>query len=243
MTVKSPQSMNDSPRVALVTGGAKRVGRAIVEHLLTLNYDVAFTFFGSREAAEEMDRQYGSRVLAIRVDLTKPAAAVPFIAKKLEGQFDRLDLLINNASIYSPGDEQLAAMMAMHVETPLRLCRAFAERLKASDGKVINIVDLLADRPMPGYAAYCASKAALVNLTKSMARELSPQVVVNGIAPGVVAWPDDMPAADRRKYLKRVPLGRAGTPQDVAKLVEFLAGPSAYFAGAIFPLDGGRSIT
>lgn len=237
------QTTNGSPRVALVTGGAKRVGRAIVEHLLTLNYDVAFTFFGSREGADELSRQYGACVLAIRVDLTKPAAGVPFIQSKFAKQFDQLDLLVNNASIYSPGDEQLAAMMAMHVETPLRLCRAFGEQLKASRGKVINMVDLLADRPMPGYAAYCASKAALVNLTKSMARELSPEVAVNGIAPGVVAWPDDMPAADRRKYLKRVPLGRAGTPQEVAKLVEFLAGPGAYFAGAIFPLDGGRSIT
>ena len=119
----------------------------------------------------------------------------------------------------------------------------FAPLLRTAKGRVINMVDLLAERPWPQYMAYCASKAALANLTLSLARELAPEVTVNGIAPGVVEWPADYPEAEKEKYLKRVPLGRAGTPQDVANLVHFLATEGSYITGQIIRLDGGRSIT
>jgi pteridine reductase len=105
------------------------------------------------------------------------------------------------------------------------------------------MVDLLAEKPWPEFLAYCASKAALANLTLGLAKELAPEVTVNGIAPGVVDWPDDYPEADRQKYLKRVPLGRAGTPEDVAHLVHYLATEGSYITGQIIRLDGGRSIT
>ena len=103
--------------------------------------------------------------------------------------------------------------------------------------------DLLAERPWPQYLIYCASKAALANLTMGLARELAPQVTVNGIAPGVVEWPADYPEEERQKYLKRVPLARPGTPQDVANLVHFLVTEGSYITGQIIRLDGGRSIT
>jgi pteridine reductase len=105
------------------------------------------------------------------------------------------------------------------------------------------MVDLLAERPWPEYLAYCASKAALWNLTLGLARELAPEVTVNGIAPGVVEWPDDYPEAERAKYLKRVPLARAGTPEDVANVVQFLVTGGQYVTGQVIRLDGGRSIT
>jgi pteridine reductase len=105
------------------------------------------------------------------------------------------------------------------------------------------MVDLLAERPWPKYLAYCASKAALWNLTLSLARELAPEVTVNGIAPGVVEWPDDYPQSEREKYLKRVPLQRPGTPRDVAETVLFLSTGGSYITGQIIRLDGGRSIT
>jgi pteridine reductase len=115
--------------------------------------------------------------------------------------------------------------------------------LRKSRGHVINMVDLLAERPWPKYLAYCASKAGLWNLTLGLARALAPEVTVNGIAPGVVAWPDDYPEEEREKYLRRVPLAREGTPEDVAKLVHFLATEGSYINGQIIRLDGGRSIT
>ena len=123
------------------------------------------------------------------------------------------------------------------------LCQSFAPLLRASRGHVVNMVDLLAERPWPQYVAYCASKAALWNLTLSLARDLAPDVTVNGIAPGVVEWPDDYPESEREKYLKRVPLSRAGTPTDVAETVHFLCTAGSYITGQVIRLDGGRSIT
>jgi len=131
----------------------------------------------------------------------------------------------------------------VHVESPLLLCQSLAPMLRASRGHVINMVDLLAERPWPQYLAYCASKAGLWNLTLGLARALAPEVTVNGIAPGVVAWPDDMPEEDRQRYLKRVPLAREGTPQDVANLVYFLVTEGSYITGQVIRLDGGRSVT
>src|SRR6185436_12055153 len=111
--------------------------------------------------------------------------------------------------------------------------KKFAPMLRKSRGHVVNMIDLLAERPWPEFVAYCASKAALSNLTLSLARELAPEVNVNGIAPGVVEWPDDFPAEQKAKYLKRVPLGRPGTPQDVANLVHFLCTGGSYITGQI----------
>src|SRR4029079_11960237 len=132
-------------------------------------------------------------------------------------------------SLYQPSAldqtnlEQMRRLMAIHFESPLLLAQALAPRLRAAKGHIINMVDLLAERPWPQYLSYCASKAALWNLTLGLARELAPEVTVNGIAPGVVEWPEGFPQAEREKYLKRVPLGRAGTPEDVAETVHFLA--------------------
>lgn len=239
-------------RVALVTGAAKRVGRAIVERLAGAGYDVAFTYHSSQREAEElaeMVRAEGTRVLAVRADLTRPEEATRTTVDAIRGAFDRLDVLVNNASLYeeSPLDradlEQTRRLWAIHVESPLLLCRAFAGDLRRGRGHVVNMVDLLAERPWPRYLAYCASKAALWNLTLGLARELAPEVTVNGVAPGVVEWPDDYPEAEQQKYLKRVPLARPGTPGDVADLVHFLCTGGRYITGQVIRLDGGRSVT
>jgi pteridine reductase len=239
-------------RVALVTGGAKRVGRAIVERLAAGGFDVAFTYLSSPADADALVaaiRAVGRNALALRVDLTQPVAAVETIRRDFFQVFNRLDVLVNSASIYAAADlsrstvELSRRLMAIHVESPLLLCQTFAEHLRSARGHVVNMADLLAERPWPQYLAYCASKAALANLTLGLARELAPEVTVNGIAPGVVAWPDNYPEADKQKYLQRVPLARAGTPQDVAELVHFLVTGGSYINGQIIRLDGGRSIT
>ena len=239
-------------RVALVTGGAKRVGRAIVERLAGASFDVAFTYLTSEADAAELRAKLessGSNALAIKADLTHAQRATDAIAGAFAGRFDRLDVLVNSASLYEPAPLEQAdltqsrRMMAVHFESPLLLCQAFAPLLRSSKGHVVNMVDLLVERPWPQYIAYCASKAALWNLTLSLARSLAPEVTVNGIAPGVVEWPADYPESEREKYLKRVPLARAGTPQDVAETVHFLATAGNYITGQIIRLDGGRSIT
>jgi pteridine reductase len=244
--------MANPRRVALVTGGAKRVGRAIVERLASGGFDVAFTYLSSEVEAAQLRaalESSGGNALAIKADLTHAQRAADGIAKAFGGRFDRLDVLVNSASLYEPGPlaevdlQQCRRLMAVHFESPLLLCQAFAPPLRSSRGHVVNMLDLLAERPWPKYLAYCASKAALWNLTLSLARELAPEVTVNGIAPGVVEWPEDYPKAERETYLKRVPLARAGTPQDVAETVHFLSTVGSYITGQVIRLDGGRSIT
>jgi len=110
-------------------------------------------------------------------------------------------------------------------------------------GVIVSITAAGGHVPMAGIGAYCASKAGLWNLTLGLARSLAPDVTVNGIAPGVVEWPKNYPPAEQEKYLKRVPLGRSGTPQDVAQLITFLVTKGTYITGQIIRLDGGRSVT
>lgn len=236
-------------RIALVTGGAHRVGRAIVLKLATSGFDAAFTYLSSETEAKELVMRVetlGRRCVAIKADLTQ-GAEIERVHDAVES-LGPLAVLVNNASIYQPDDlragpsHQSTNMWKIHVEAPLLLCRRFERRLRETRGHVINMVDLLAERPWPKYLSYSASKAGLRNLTFGLARELAPEVTVNGIAPGVVEWPDDYPESEREKYLRRVPLGRAGTPQDVADLVHFLCTGGNYITGQIIRLDGGRSI-
>jgi pteridine reductase len=243
--------MAEIRRVALVTGGAKRVGRAIVQALADAHFDVAYTYLSSEHDAHTLASGLSAKLakaLPIRADLSQPDAAEE-VHRKFSSQFNRLDVLVNNASEFGEGklDATDAAvvgrMMALHVTTPLLLCKLFAPVLRVSRGHVVNMLDVLAEKPWPDKLAYCASKAAMWNATLSLARELAPEVTVNGIAPGVIEWPADYPEAEREKYLKRVPLQRPGTPEDAAKLVKYLVTDGRYITGQVIRLDGGRSLT
>jgi len=245
-------STDSNVRIALITGAAKRVGREIALRLAKDGYDIAFTFLNSaRDAASLVDeiKKHGRKCLAIRADLMEPVVGVEAVRTQLAGFSSRLNVLVNNASIYEPSSlgktdvAQIRRFWAIHVEAPLLLCKVFAGQLRAARGHVVNMLDLLAERPWPEYLSYCTSKAGLWNLTLGLARELAPEVTVNGIAPGVVEWAKDMPESEREKYLKRVPLGRAGTPEDVAEAVSFLCGAGSYVTGQVIRLDGGRSLT
>jgi pteridine reductase len=241
-----------NPKVALVTGAAKRVGRAIALKLATEGFDIAFTYRGSQTEAHALDHQIKTlnrQSLPIQSDFTNPQLASDQLFTTFTTKFSRLDALINNASLYqisslqSATDEQIHNLFAIHFHTPFLLARRFESLLRPSRGHIVNMVDLLAERPWPEYLAYSASKAALTSLTRGLARALAPDITVNAIAPGVVEWPDDYPEEERQKYLKRVALARAGTPEDVANLVHFLVTDGSYITGQIIPLDGGRSIT
>lgn len=244
--------MSNDSRVALVTGGAKRVGRAIVETLAASGFDILFTWLSSEAEAEDVVGAVvagGRRALAVRADLTDLPDAADRVCRAVRAEFGRLDVLVNSASVYEESGldatnlQQMRRLWTIHLETPLLLCQNLAPLLRQSRGRVINMVDLLAERPWPRYLVYSASKAALWNLTQGLARELAPEVTVNGIAPGVVEWPDDYPEEERGKYLKRVPLARSGSPKDVAELVRFLCTDGSYITGQIIRLDGGRSVT
>ena len=236
--------------VALITGGARRVGRAVALHLARQGWDIALTYNTSGDDAASLAGEVEGlrrQCLIIQADFTEPEASAARVAASFQQRFGRLDLLMHNASLYERGGllkadrPLLRRMMAIHVETPILLTQKLAEMLRDSGGSVIVMSDQQIERPGKTYAAYSISKAAITNAVKSLARELAPDVTVNAIAPGVVAWPDDMPEASRRRYLKRVPLARAGTPQDVAELVEFLCTRGKYITGQVIRLDGGRS--
>ncbi|MDX2018176.1 MAG: SDR family oxidoreductase [Planctomycetota bacterium] len=240
-------------RLALVTGGARRVGRAIALELARAGCDVLITYNASeseaRSASAEIER-VGVRARAEALDLNDLERVERF-SERLAKELPRVDVLVHNASIYFP--TPLASLSPrsaedfMHVNAlaPLVLSRALAPRLaERGRGSIVAMVDMHAlGRPRVGMSAYAMSKAALVEMVRSLARELAPAVRVNGVAPGVVAWPESGYEADRamqQRYLQRVPMGRAGTPEDAAGAVRWLALDAPYVTGEIVRVDGGR---
>lgn len=233
---------------ALVTGGAARVGRGIVEELANTGFDVGIHYRGSADDADAVAqtcREAGADAWTVRADLADPVQ-VESVAAAVHSRWKRLDLLVNNAAIFEAvpfADIDLAAwdrMQAINVRAPFLLSRGLLEPLLAARGLVVNLCDIGADRPVRGYAHYSVSKAGLVMLVKAMAVELAPIRCV-GISPGQVEWPNDYSEARRAALSKRIPLGRAGEPADIARLVRFLAQEGAYINGEIIAVDGGLS--
>ena len=238
--------LSEERKIALITGGAKRVGRAIVARFAADGWDVAFTFRHSQKPALQLQSELaatGARILPLNADFDRLDQTIAMLRERLIKWSPRLDLLVNNASAYAP-DTKLSADAAMRANfvAPVRLIETFRGELTAANGSVVNMLDVLAERPMPSFANYSASKAALWNATLSLARTLSPAVRVNGIAPGVVEWNDQTAEADREAYVKKVPLKRIGTPEEVATLVKFLAVDATFITGQIIRIDGGRSL-
>ncbi|MCE9589700.1 MAG: SDR family oxidoreductase [Planctomycetes bacterium] len=247
-------------KVALVTGGAKRVGAAIALRLAEAGYDVAITYNSSAAEAAKVVRAIealGRRALAIRVDFAK-AGCAEAVYRAFTRRFDRLDALVNNASTFAPSPlasverRDFDANMAVNAVAPLMLIQKFAPMLRAhydpadpaSTGRVVNFIDIhVLGQPLKGYVAYNASKAALHEVTMTLALELAPSITVNAIAPGVVAWAESYTAAQREAYMRRVPLARPGTPADAAAAVLFLVHDAHYCTGQVIRLDGGRWLT
>lgn len=232
-----------SKPIALVTGGAKRVGAAIVRELVRAGFEVAFTYNRSASHAAALVSSLDGKARSVQCDLAEPGSVDSIVGAIDAG---RVSLVVNSASIYVPDsaldDAKSERMRRVNLDVPVAIVKRLAPSLRSNAGCVVNMVDILAERPMPTYSVYCSTKAALWNATLAMARQLAPSARAVGIAPGVVDWPDDMPQAERERYLSRVPLARAGTPEDVAQLVRFLACEGTYITGQVIRLDGGRSI-
>ncbi|MEX2213543.1 MAG: SDR family oxidoreductase [Phycisphaeraceae bacterium] len=256
-------------KVALVTGGSRRVGKAIALALAQAGMDVAITYQRSGGDAGEVVRRIerlGRRALAIPADLAE-ANAADFIHDAFIAHFDRCDALINNASIFDRTPigsitlEAIEQQFAVNARAPVMLMQKFAPMLAAhavvdtkadpsrrkpvqDAGRIVNFIDIhVMGQPLRGYMAYNMSKAALQEATMTAAMELAPKVTVNAIAPGVVAWAESYKPAQRKAYMKRVPLGRPGTPEDAAAAVLFLVRDADYCTGQIIRLDGGRLYT
>ncbi|MGC4000922.1 MAG: SDR family oxidoreductase [Anaeromyxobacter sp.] len=226
-------------RIALVTGAGVRVGEAIARGLARDGWTVAAHYHTHRPRGF---------TAALQADLA--AADGPArLAAAFRERFDRLDLLVNSAAGFAaaPLEATDAAawdqQLTLNARAPLLLIRALAPLLRRSRGAVVNIADVGGGLvPWKGYAAYCASKAALVRLTEVLALDLAPAVRVNAVAPGTVLWPETYTGAQRRELARRIPLGRAGTPEDVAAAVRYLAA-APFVTGAVLPVDGGRHLS
>jgi len=225
-------------RVALVTGAGVRVGEAIARHLGCRGYAVAAHYHAHRP------RGFAA---ALRADLADPGGSDQ-LAAAFRARFSRLDLLVNSAagfearSLEATDAAAFDAQLHLNARAPLLLTRALLPLLRRARGAVVNVADVGGGLvAWNGYAAYCASKAALVRLTECLALELAPRVRVNAVAPGTVLWPAAYGAGRRRQLAARIPLGRAGTPLDVAEAVRFLA-EASFVTGAVLPVDGGRRL-
>ena len=248
--------MSSSPalsgKTAVVTGSAKRVGAEVARALHAEGANVVIHYRRSRAAAEAIEAELN----AIRSGSATLAAADIRDIAELDGLvsaaidvFGRLDILVNNASTFYPTpvgtvtESQWDDLVGTNLRAPFFLSQSAAPHLRAAAGLIINIVDIHAMRPLPEHPVYCAAKAGLVMLTRSLARELGPEVRVNGIAPGPVLWPESgLDPALQAEIVGKTALKRPGSPEDIARTALFFAIAAPYVTGQIIAVDGGRSI-
>lgn len=236
-------------RVALVTGGAIRVGRAIALRLAGMGLDIAITYRGSKDEAQatvkDIEAQ-GVRAVALQADLADmdEAAAVP---ARVAEALSRLDVVVNSASIFfrtpvgGVTEEEWDDLFAINAKGPFFLAQAAVPYLKYDDPCIVNILDTSVSRPFPGYVPYTASKAALDSVTIGLARALAPRVRVNAVAPGPVLPPEEYGEEELRRASDTTLLKRWGTPEDVADAVAYLVAAD-YVTGVVLPVDGGRAV-
>jgi pteridine reductase len=243
--------------VVLVTGAARRVGAEIVRALHTAGACVAIHYRSSAADAA---------ALAAALNATRPGeaaetaavfaadlldlAALPQLIESVVSRFGRLDALVNNASSFfaTPvGAIDTTAwddLIGSNLGAPLFLSQAAAPHLERSGGCIVNITDIHAERPLKGYALYCAAKAGLLGLTRALALELGPRVRVNAVAPGPIEWPqgtNDFPPAERAAIIEHTLLKRVGSPADIARTVKFLIFDAPFVTGQVINVDGGRT--
>ena len=242
-----------SGKVVLVTGGAKRVGAAIVRRLHNCGASVMLHYRDSEREANalrtELNAQRENSAALVQADLLD-IAGLSEIVKNTLGRFERLDALVNNASTFFPtpvGEMTPAnweSLIGANLRAPLFLSQAAAPHLRRSGGAIVNITDIHAERPLKNYVIYSIAKSGLAGLTRSLARELAPEVRVNGVAPGAVVWPEDgsWDEVTRQRIVSHTLLKRTGDPDDVARAVYYLIAEAPYVTGQIIAVDGGRSI-
>jgi len=238
-------------QVALVTGGGKRIGRAIALTLGHAGADVIVNYNQSREGAMATVREIialGVRAVALRADVSRPKQ-VAAMFRAIEKRFGRLDLLVNNAGVFFPRkwdeleEEDFDRVLGANLKGPFFCAQAAARMMmRQGQGNIINISSLGGLQAWPSYMHYCASKAALISLTRTLAKALAPTIRVNSVAPGSILFPDEQRTAAVRKLIRAIPLRKAGAADDIAQMVLFLATHSAFITGQVIAVDGGKSI-
>lgn len=239
-------------RTALVTGAARRIGAAISACLHAAGYNLIVHYRQSAEDAQALCRRLNSlrpdSAQALGLDLSQFDAFDGFIAQAA-ARWDGLDALVNNASLFFPTPfgqvpaAQWDALLDANLKAPFFLCQAAQPWLAQRRGSVVNIADIHAFHGLAGFSAYSISKAGLIALTHSLAKDMAPAVRVNAVAPGAILWPErPVDEAEQAQILARVPLQRCGQPEDIAKAVRYLVQEADYVTGQVLAVDGGRHL-
>lgn len=239
-------------KVALVTGAAKRVGAVIVRKLHSEGMNIILHYRSSRNDAQalqaELNEVRENSVVLIQAELLNTDKIAGMIREAVN-IWGRLDVVINNASSFYPtpmgtvDEDQWEDIVGSNLKAPFFICQSAAEHLKKTNGCIINIVDIHAERPLKTYPIYSIAKAGITMLTRSMARELGPEIRVNGVAPGAILWPENIDEVTKQRIVSRTALKRRGDPQDIADTIAFLVNGAGYITGQIITVDGGRTLT
>jgi pteridine reductase len=239
-------------KVVLVTGAARRIGAAIVTRLHAEGARIAIHYRGSAAEADALaaglNASRADSAATFQADLLD-VQALPHLVDSVVAWGGRLDALVNNASTFYPTplgqitEEHWQDLVGSNFKAPLFLSQAAAPHLRDAGGAIVNIVDIHAQRPLRNHLVYGPAKAALAMLTKSLAKDLAPDVRVNGVSPGAIMWPEaGLSDNAQQAILEQVPLARAGEPGDIAGCVLYLLRDAPYVTGQIIAVDGGRSI-
>jgi pteridine reductase len=241
-------------RVALVTGGARRIGRAIAEHLHSMGFDIALHYRSSQDSAQALadtlclERADSCRLF--QADL-REQEQVGALAKEVLAHFPCIDLLVNNASEYSSTPiettavAQFDSMLDANLRGPYFLIQGLLPAMRSGSASIVNILDVHVERPLKQFNVYGAAKAGMASLTRSLAVELGPEIRVTGVAPGAILWPEEDDSYDtamREETIERTPLKRQGEPIDIARTVGFLACDAPFITGQVIVVDGGRGL-
>lgn len=241
-----------SGRTVLVTGGARRLGAAIATAFHGAGANVVIHYRGSRAEAEQLAASLGENrpgTVALAQGDLLDTAALPGLVERAAATFGGLDVLVNNASSFyaTPIGEITSAhwdeLVGSNLKAPLFLSQAAAPWLKQRGGLIINLVDIHARRPLAKHPVYSIAKAGLEMLTYALARELGPEIRVNGIAPGAILWPEaGVTESEQAATVASIPLGRTGDPADIAACALYLAREGCYVNGQVIAVDGGRHL-
>ena len=238
-------------RTVLITGGAKRIGLAIAKHLHQYGFNIIITYNKSKNDAEKVlytlnnNRSNSCAIIQANFSTTKSYNSLYNKALKV---FGRIDVLINNASKFYPtkidmvNDKNWADIINTNLKTPLFLSKSFFPELKKRKGSIINIIDIHVDPPLKNHIIYNLSKAGLLALTQSLAKDLAPTVRVNGVSPGAIMWPKSINKKRKKEIISKIALKRIGEPDDIAKTILFLITNGDYITGQNINVDGGRRL-
>jgi NAD(P)-dependent dehydrogenase (short-subunit alcohol dehydrogenase family) len=237
-------------KAALVTGGARRIGREIALELAAAGADITLTYRNSKAEAEQtlqLIQQLGRRAIAIECDVRSEESVRSAIAASVNFH-GHLDVLVNNAAIFESASldqlnlEQWDAVFETNTRGPFLVAREALPHLRATHGRIINIGSLGGLRAWPGHAHYCASKAALHMLTEAMAKSFAPEVAVNCVAPGWIEFDEDKGQPAALRFAAKTPMHRNGAAKDVAEAVAFFASSSNFITGQVLVVDGGLGL-